>query len=103
VGILSDDEVVNSIDSFLLNCSPDVDRIIERLHQIGWQPKDDMSTTIFAQALFVDNYKIVRMNEDISIPDALQIAYGGTLKHKVVTKWLSKKGVASLDSVAGVR
>ena len=99
---MSDEVVANEIDSLLHEASPKVDAILSRLHSLGWKPHDDTSTTIFAQALFVDNYTIIRLNDDIPISDALQIAYGTTLKHPVMTTWLSKRGVAMLDSAAGV-
>ena len=101
--VLSDEVVANEIDSLLHEASPKVDAILSRLHSLGWKPKDDTSTTIFAQALFVDNYTLIRMNDEISIKDALQIAYGSTLNHPVMTKWLAKRGVAMLDNAAGVK
>ena len=101
--ILSDEEVVNNLDSLLTNASETIDIIISRLYSLGWQPKDDMSTSLFAQALFIKYYSIIREHEDITVQDALKISYGNTLTHPVITRWLSRKGVSGLDRMAGVR
>ena len=43
------------------------------------------------------------MNDEIAIPDAIAVAYGQTLNHPVMTKWLAKRGVQILDKAAGVK
>lgn len=99
--VLQDEVVANELDLLLHEASPRVEAILSRLHQLGWKPKGDTSTTIFAQALFVDNYTVVRMNDEITVPDALAVSYGQTLKHPIMTNWLSKKGVEMLDEKIG--
>ena len=101
--VLQDEVVASELDHLLHDASPRVDKILQRLHHLGWKPKGDTPTTIFSQALFVDNYVIVRMNDEIAIPDAIAIAYGQTLNHPVMTKWLAKRGVQILDKAAGVK
>ena len=99
--VLQDEVVTDQLDLLLHEASPRVEAILSRLHQLGWKPKDDTTTQIFAQALFVDNYKIVRLNDAVTIQDAIAVAYGHTLKHPVMTNWLSKKGVQMLDESVG--
>ena len=99
--VLQDEVVTDQLDLLLHEASPRVEAILSRLHQLGCNPHGDTSTTIFAQALFVDNYTYIRSTDEISVPDALAVAYGQALKHPVMTNWLSKKGVQMLDEKVG--
>ena len=72
MGIASDTEVLVLIDKIISGMVADSRRLMDRLTKLGFVPKGQIPTLIFAVFLFVHNYGEARQTSTIS--EALEIS-----------------------------
>ncbi len=95
MGIASDDEVLLLIDEIVSGMVADSRRLMDRLTELGFVPKGQIPTLIFAAFLFVHNYGEVR--EDSSITEALEISKARTFGNPILQRFFADMSAQTIN------
>ena len=95
VGIASDDEVLSNVDEILSGMVASSRRLMDRLTKLGFIPKGQIPTLIFACFLFVHNYGDAR--KDSSISESLEIAKAKTFGNPILQRFFADMSAQTVN------
>ena len=95
MGIASDDEVLSLIDRILSGMVADSRRLMDRLTRLGFVPKGQIPTLIFAVFLFVHNYGEARQSS--TIPEALEISKAQTFGNPILQRFFADMSAQTVN------
>ncbi len=97
VGISSDDEVLSLCDDILSGMAATSRKLMDRLTILGFTPKGQIPTLIFACFLFVYNYNEAR--KDSTITEALEISKAQTFSNPILQKFFAAMSAQTVNGV----
>ena len=95
VGIGSDDEVLSLCDDILSGMAATSRKLMDRLTILGFTPKGQIPTLIFACFLFVYNYNEAR--KDSTITEALEISKAQTFSNPILQKFFAAMSAQTVN------
>ena len=95
VGISSDDEVLSLCDDILSGMAATSRKLMDRLTILGFTPKGQIPTLIFACFLFVYNYNEAR--KDSTITEALEISKAQTFSNPILQKFFAAMSAQTVN------
>ena len=95
VGIASDDEVLSCVDEILSNMVATSRRLMDRLTKLGFVPKGQIPTLIFACFLFVHNYGDAR--KDSTVSESLEIAKAQTFGNPILQRFFADMSAQTVN------
>ena len=95
VGISSDDEVLSLCDDVLTGMAATSRKLMDRLTILGFTPKGQIPTLIFACFLFVYNYNEAR--KDSTITEALEISKAQTFSNPILQKFFAAMSAQTVN------
>ena len=95
VGISSDDEVLSLCDDILSGMAATSRKLMDRLTILGFTPKGQIPTLIFAFFLFVYNYNEAR--KDSTITEALEISKAQTFSNPILQKFFAAMSAQTVN------
>ena len=101
VGFLSDVGVQGDVDDLLTSAATPSSNLMNRLISLGWRPDGEVPALLYGLSIFVMYYNQQR-DEGVDIPIAIELAYGATINHPVISKLIASKTGAAIDGAAGV-
>jgi len=95
VGISSDDEVLSLCDDILSGMAATSRKLMDRLTILGFTPRGQIPTLIFACFLFVYNYNEAR--KDSTITEALEISKAQTFSNPILQKFFAAMSAQTVN------
>jgi len=95
VGIASDDEVLSHVDEIISTMAASSRRLMDRLTKLGFVPKGQIPTLIFACFLFIHNYNEARINSTIS--ESLEIAKANTFGNPILQRFFADMSAQTVN------
>jgi len=95
VGISSDDEVLSLCDDILSGMAATSRTLMDRLTILGFTPRGQIPTLIFACFLFVYNYNEAR--KDSTITEALEISKAQTFSNPILQKFFAAMSAQTVN------
>lgn len=95
MGISSDDEVLSLCDDILSGMAATSRKLMDRLTILGFTPKGQIPTLIFACFLFVYNYNEAR--KDSTITEALEISKAQTFSNPILQKFFAAMSAQTVN------
>ena len=95
VGISSDGEVLSLCDDILSGMAATSRKLMDRLTILGFTPKGQIPTLIFACFLFVYNYNEAR--KDSTITEALEISKAQTFSNPILQKFFAAMSAQTVN------
>ena len=95
VGISSDDEVLSLCDDILSGMAATSRKLMDRLTILGFTPKGQIPTLIFACFLFVYNY--IEARKDSTITEALEISKAQTFSNPILQKFFAAMSAQTVN------
>ena len=95
VGISSDDEVLSLCDDILSGMAATSRKLMDRLTILGFTPKGQIPTLIFACFLFVYNYNEAR--KDSTITESLEISKAKTFSNPILQKFFAAMSAQTVN------
>ena len=95
MGIASDDEVLVLIDKIISGMVADSRRLMDRLTKLGFVPKGQIPTLIFAVFLFLHNYGEARHSSTIS--EALEISKAQTFGNPILQRFFADMSAQTVN------
>jgi len=95
VGITSDDEVMSLVDEVITGMVANSRRLMDRLTKLGFIPKGQIPTLVFAAFLFVHNYGEART--DSTIQEALEISKAKTFGNPILQRFFADMSAQTVN------
>ena len=95
VGISSDDEVLSLCDDILSGMAATSRKLMDRLTILGFTPKGQIPTLIFACFLFVYNYNEAR--KDSTITESLEMSKAKTFSNPILQKFFAAMSAQTVN------
>ena len=95
VEVLTDEELLSSIDELLTSSHPPFDRVMSRLIALDWKPNGQASAFVLAMALFTKQYAHHRGEADVV--ESMRLAQADVLSHPVISKVVAQTTGAAID------
>ena len=95
VSIGSDDEVLMLVDEIISSMAASSRRLMNRLTRLGFVPKGQIPTLIFAAFLFVYNYNEAR--KDSTISESLEISKAITFGNPILQRFFAEMSAQTVN------
>tara|TARA_R100001463_G_scaffold135487_1_gene198878 strand:+ start:623 stop:937 length:315 start_codon:yes stop_codon:yes gene_type:complete len=95
VGISSDEVVLDLCDNILSGMAASSRKLMDRLIVLGFTPKGQIPTLIFACFLFVYNYNEAR--KDSTISESLEISKAETFSNPILQKFFAAMSAQTVN------
>jgi len=95
VGITLDDEVLSLVDEIITSMAATSRQLMNRLTHLGFIPKGQIPTLIFAAFLFVYNYNEAR--KDSTISESLEISKAITFGNPILQRFFAEMSAQTVN------
>ena len=95
VGIGSDEEVLTLVDEIISSSAATSRRLMDRLTALGFIPKGQIPTLIFAVFLFIHHYADTR--KDSTITESLEIAKAMTFGNPILQRFFADMSAQTVN------
>ena len=99
--ILSDNEIKIGLNDLLNSAHHPIVSLYNRMFSLGFSPKDEMSTLIYSIGIFTVKYNRHIKNHDVD--DAIKLSYNDVLQNKIISSFIARKTMNTIDKAAGVK
>ena len=95
VGITLDDEVLSLVDEIITSMAASSKALMNRLTHLGFIPKGQIPTLIFAAFLFVHHYNEAR--KDSTIIESLEISKAMTFGNPILQRFFAQMSAQTVN------
>ena len=99
--ILADNEIKIGLNDLLNSAHHPIVSLYNRMFTLGFSPSDEVSTLIYSIGIFTVKYnRHIKNNE---VDDAIKLSYNDVLENKIISSFIARKTMNTIDKAAGVK